>query len=348
MRRDDLYLRNGIYWCRIRGPNGRKIRKSTGRRDKEAARLEKARLERFYADPAHAAAHSATLADALKAMLAATKAAGRAEGTLQMSEAHIGHIARVFGPESLLSVVTARTVDMYIEQRTDEGASSHTLHKELCSLRKALRGAKRRGEYPHDLSEIVPEFSARYVPRKTFLAPKQLEKLFGELAPDRAAHVAFVVATGARKGEALRAERGDIEGEFARLRGTKTALSARTVAVVGRFESLLGRALRGGHPKGRLFDPWGNAHRDIWAACDRAKIPRVSWNDLRRTFGSWLKQAGVSIDDIADQLGHSSTTMVRLVYGVDTPDALARRVRERLNGTKSAQRTKRKTPKRRK
>jgi integrase len=38
-------------------------------------------------------------------------------------------------------------------------------------------------------------------------------------------------------------------------------------------------------------------------------------NDLRRTYASWLVNAGAPLKVVANLLGHSSTRMVDLVYG---------------------------------
>jgi integrase len=253
------------------------------------------------------------------------------------------HLLRVLGLEARLVDVTAGAVDRYTAARLAEGASRHTIAKELVTLRGALRGAKRKGEYRADLDEIMPQWSPAYQPRKQWLTPSQVAALLDQLSKRRAAVVAFVVATGARKGEAFRAEWQDVIGTRVHLRGTKTAAANRIVPVVHR-ECLrfLQIAIAGARAQGPLFDRWRAAHRDLERACRRAGIPRVSWNDLRRTFGSWLKQAGVPLDDIADLLGHTSTTMVRRVYGQDTPQALEQRIRKSL-GTTTSQRRSRKS-----
>ena len=66
---------------------------------------------------------------------------------------------------------------------------------------------------------------------------------------------------------------------------------------------------------GPVVKPWSNVTRDLARACARAGVPRVTPNDLRRTFASWLIQGGVSNRIVADLLGHASTRMVDLVYG---------------------------------
>jgi integrase len=52
-------------------------------------------------------------------------------------------------------------------------------------------------------------------------------------------------------------------------------------------------------------------------ACVRAGLSHVSPNDLRRTFASWLKQAGQDSMTVARLLGHTSSRMMELVYDLN-------------------------------
>jgi integrase len=51
------------------------------------------------------------------------------------------------------------------------------------------------------------------------------------------------------------------------------------------------------------------------ADLDETLPVRLTFNDLRRTFCSLMRNAGVSFEDCADLLGHEDITMVRQVYG---------------------------------
>ncbi len=66
---------------------------------------------------------------------------------------------------------------------------------------------------------------------------------------------------------------------------------------------------------GPVVPPWGSMRRDLPLACARAGVPRVTANDLRRTYASWLVDAGVPTHTVATLLGHSSSRMVERIYG---------------------------------
>jgi hypothetical protein len=83
-------------------------------------------------------------------------------------------------------------------------------------------------------------------------------------------------------------------------------------------------------PGDPLFRPWLNVRRDLHEACERAGIPPVSPNDLRRTCATWLRAQGVPPHLIAPVMGHVDSRMVERVYGRLPTDQLALRLSQEL------------------
>ena len=77
-----LYKRGEVWSAWFYEPNGRRVSKSTKCTDRRAAELTLREWERGAADPAYAAAHSATVASALERLIIDRRGKGRAEGTL--------------------------------------------------------------------------------------------------------------------------------------------------------------------------------------------------------------------------------------------------------------------------
>ena len=332
-------FRRGRTWYGWFYENGRRITRSTKCRDRAAADRVARQWERDAADPDHAAARTATLTDALQLLLRLdeeeVKAGRRSADTVEFHRTKAGHLVRVFETDENeqhvpfpLARLRAFDVDGYISRRRSEGAAATTISKELVVLRKSLRLAIRAGLWRGRVDEVIPvAFSPGYEPRKRALTAEELKKLLAELLPDRAARVAFIVATSACWRETELARRSDVgEGlTTVLLRGTKRKTRFRTVPIVSPAQqSLLEYALE--HAKGTgdaLFQPWGNVRRDLADACEDAKIERCSPNDLRRTFASWQVEAGVPLFPIAQAMGHKDTRMLERVYGRQTPEQLA-------------------------
>lgn len=172
---------------------------------------------------------------------------------------------------------------------------------------------------------------------ETFLTAEQIPQLLATLQPGRRATVALIIATGMRWAEAMRFSSRDLNRSSweIHIRGTKTAGSARTIVVPEMFRGLLD------HVPGALA-PWPSVNLGLRRACARVErqlcaeakgkdgpaptFPRVTPNDLRRTFGSLLVQAGTPLEVVARLMGHSSTAMVYRVYGRFTPGTLAKLV----------------------
>ena len=323
------FQRTDIWWA-VQTAGGVRERRSTKCSDRKAAALVVAGWERAGADPRHRGAYTTTLGTLLLQLLTDRRTRGRAAGTLSMYEEKSAHLARLLGQDTPAADIGATEIDLYVERRIAEGAARNTVSKELTTLRGALRIARRRGQYHREVSEVMPiGWASDYVPRKTFLTQEQVGALMLEVArdvqhklkprprPDRAAHVAFIVATGARWSESLRAERGDVDLAARRvvMRGTKTSGAAATIAVSPAVVPLLTMALLGAVGDAPLFRPWASVRRDLAQACKRAGIPAVTPNDLRRTAATWLVQAGVPIFAVSKVLRHADTRMVERVYG---------------------------------
>jgi integrase len=76
--------------------------------------------------------------------------------------------------------------------------------------------------------------------------------------------------------------------------------------------------------------PWvkGNQQSRMHAALKAAGIKRhVRFHDLRHTFATLLTQQGVSIQIVADQLGHSGTRIAQEHYSHHSPEYIAAQVR---------------------
>lgn len=61
-----------------------------------------------------------------------------------------------------------------------------------------------------------------------------------------------------------------------------------------------------------IYNSTVNVYISKW--CDKAKVPRISFHGLRHTHASLLIANGVSIQSVADRLGHADTTTTQKVY----------------------------------
>lgn len=331
-----LYRRqksNGEWvWWASWTQDGRTVRHSTKCTTKAAAELVVARWEREHADPVYAAAQNATFGEEASRFLRACEGAVErkkmAPDTLGMYRQKAGTLCRILearGPLRL-AVIDGATFEEYLATRRaeffeDRGRpiSESNLYKEWVTFRQILKGAWRAQRFNRDPGSLKPEhFGVEYTPRDTFLTEVQADALLAQLQGDRRRTVAFVLATGARRREWQRAVAGDIDlkGRSVHLRGTKTKTADRVIPLLN--PTMRWARLAGQPP----FPAWGNARRDIHLACDKAGIPRVTWNDLRRTFASRLALAGIQSDVGRRLMGHGSEQMWNLVYARASTEGL--------------------------
>lgn len=309
---------------------------STGCRTRSAALIKARELEAEAADPIRAAAASTTLEDALHEVTQLrreqAKSGARSADTVTFYESKAAVLCTVLGHELALESLRppggARVLDAYVSERRRSVVDA-TIYKELVVLRAALKLAKRRGQFAGDLEAVMPELAAGYVPRKRFVRPEQLNQLLGEMDSDDAARAALMVATSAELRASLLARDEDLAllapAPTVFLRGTKRASRQRTVHMITAWQRQLAEYALA-HARGRdglLFagDPDEFRHH-LRAAAKRCGL-ELSANDLRRTYSTWLRGAGASLENIAPGMGHIGTRMLERVYDATTAAQIA-------------------------
>lgn len=165
---------------------------------------------------------------------------------------------------------------------------------------------------------------------------------------DRLDDTLCYVNLGVRRRELLkiRPEHVDLAARTVLVMGTKTDGAERTLPLNRRMVEVFTRRVQGAPPGRPLFVEWGSGNRDLKSNWRRARaelvtpeegdsphileekarldttLPKsLNFNDLRRTFCSLMKNAGVSFEDCAELLGHEDIEMVRLVYGLTAMDS---------------------------
>ncbi|MEY4513450.1 MAG: hypothetical protein RLZZ450_5572 [Pseudomonadota bacterium] len=279
-----------------------------------------------------------TVETAVARYLAKCERSDCAESTLgfYVSKAHplLEHLGR----ERSINELRLADIEEYIDtreleilrRRPNSVRAVATIGKELGLLRSALRYmAKQRGGdgqklYRFDTDEIFPDgFIGNNKPRDRALAIAEYNALYMALAPERREYLQAFCGLDPRDSELYRITPADIEADAQRVRipGTKTEAAERWLQPPPELFSMLERREAATEPGAPLFPRWLNVRRDLHAACKRAGIAAVSPNDLRRTFASWQAEQGVPEAVTASLMGHTSSQMVRRVYGRIGSDA---------------------------
>jgi integrase len=259
------------------------------------------------------------------------KAPELAEATRGMYAGQAGTLVRLLGAR-LTSSLHYADIERYVAARLAEQVVSETIRKELVLLRSALRTAFFLGVQVPDLFLLFPKLRSHYVPRRRWLTQDEFRALVQHLPPQRRLYVYVACYTGARRSELARILWQDVDWlrSAMHLRGTKTEAAARVVPLHPDLCAIL-RPLAG-RPTAPVLHPWGNVCRDLAEACAELGFPRVTPNDLRRTFGSWLVQANISAHTVAKLMGHTTEKMVNQVYGHLDDHALRRAVEKLPSG----------------
>jgi integrase len=310
----------GTWYGDWRTLDGQRHRTCLRTKDKQVAQQRLRKLELDGAPAGVSSNSAATLRDALQ-HYCDDGLAGRPDGTKRSYRHKAGHLVRLMG-DRRLGQLGKDDFTTYVRQRLADGASNSTVHKELTVLRCALRDAFERGVLKQDLRTIVPKIKVQYIPKARWLTRDEFRRLLDATPKHRQLHLLLPVYTGAEAGalERLQWEHVDLERGWMRIPGRKRDSRHRLVPIHPELLPHLQRVHRESMEEGAeradpVLYPWASVRRDLALYAKKAGIEHLTLTDLRRTFASWLKQAGVDSSAVAALMGHSSTTMVERVYG---------------------------------
>jgi integrase len=250
--------------------------------------------------------------------------------------------------EIRLSALTVEHVEALLKVLATEGvtgkdgpkpASTSTQKRAWSILTAALQVAEDRGLVKRNVAKQAKPPKVTYEERPVLTA-QQATEIMAELkgASDWLYPLYVLsISTGVRQGEALALRWSDvnwetseisIEGTLDRTERTtvapKTPRSRRTLKVGPEVMEALRwqEARQGTGAVGLVFTAdtgnpvYDSTVRRHWAdILRRLGIPPMHWHDLRHSAAVLMLQAGVSGEDVAWRLGHSSINMVVRVYG---------------------------------
>lgn len=218
--------------------------------------------------------------------------------------------------------VTVPQVARLVQIMTDKGLAPGTVNKVLIFLRYAFKLALRwkvEGVTTNPALEVPNQRDEYTIER--YLTPEQMRDLL--LAVRRSDNlmlqhiVPFLIYTGARKREALDARWSDVDWRRKSWRIPKTKsgkvrhvpLSVGALEVLGRLRPV--PTLGGPRPPEFIFAnprtgrPFVSVYYSWDTARKQAGLPDLRVHDLRHSFASFLVNAGRSLYEVQELLGHA-------------------------------------------
>lgn len=260
-----------------------------------------------------------------------------------------GHLEPFFA-ERALDRIDERLVAAYLKRKRDKGMSSKTVNNHLNFLHGLFKFAIKRGWAEHNPVAAVerPRKARRPERRLRFLQPVELDALIRAVPDDELGAVEgplYLAAamTGLRQGELIALPWLDIDWMARRIRvadnfprgrleerDSPKSHEGRSVPMADRVAAELERhfqrtAYRGDrdlvfcHPQtGRPLDP-SKLGKRFKRALERAGLGKITFHELRHTFGTQLAASGVPLRTIQEWMGHADakTTEVYRHYAPD-------------------------------
>jgi len=184
------------------------------------------------------------------------------------------------------------------------GLAAATVNRHLALLRRIAKLAyKRWGWLENDLGAKISLVPGE-VKRTEWVTPAEAKRLLAASQGKVREAIRWALLTGLRRGELLSLTTLHIRGRMIYLKDTKSGLP-RAVPIPPELDPAK-------FPFG--LGAYG-LHQGFQAARKAAGVPHIRFHDLRRSYASWLLQAGADLGAVRDLLGHSSITMTSRYVG---------------------------------
>lgn len=210
----------------------------------------------------------------------------------------------------------------YTASRRKDGVGDGTIWSELTFLRAALRWHD-----PH--TPAVVELPSKPPPVDKYLTRPEYDRLLAKAeTPHIRLFIILALSTAGRMTAILELtwDQIDFERELIRLGdGTKRRKGRATVPMTARAKEalLVAHAARTtNHVIEYGGEPIKKVRTGLSKAAVRAGLPWATPHVFRRTAAIWMAEAGVSMDVVAQVLGHSDSRITSKVYARYTPGYL--------------------------
>jgi integrase len=316
-----LYKRGKVWWIKIQW-KGKLIRKSTGARSKETAKvIESEILDRLVKNRwCKEELAETTLFKEVWEKYMREEAKYKSEGTykraIQSAKnflAEIGHFT--------LSQITSSILSNYKTKRLESGVTLSTVTKELQFVRRVFSLCKREWQLVQQSPFEFFKMPAVDDKRVRFLEPGQFEQLLFHCPDWLKPIVVLARYTGIRRGNILNLtwSRIDLQQGVINLEHTKNGqgltipLSETPHNILTNLKNTKVMHLNCPfvfHQNGKPYSPY-RVSISFLRACRRAKIYNFRFHDLRHDFASTLIQRGNDIYVVQSLLGHKDERMTK-------------------------------------
>jgi integrase len=265
------------------------------------------------------------------------------------------HLVAFFGMRPLDQIRPA-DIERYLRAKIASGLSPTTVVHHVTFLGGLFRFAVKRGWASSNPVALVdrPRLPRQSGGRLRFLQPEEVEALLRAVPGDERGALErplylCAAMTGVRQGELLALKWKDVDwvarrvrvadnyprGRYDRVEATKSHL-VRSIPMADRLAGELDRHFQASvwkadddlvfcHPHtGRPYDA-SKLRKRFDAALKRAELRRITFHELRHTFGTQMAAAGAPLRAIQEWMGHAdaSTTQIYAHYAPDATNGAA-------------------------